>query len=90
MFDGVDDIVKAFGENAGRSIDAVIRDILVAGNTVNYASTAASRGGLSSGMRLTSTELRRAVNKLRAADAREFDDGTCKVMCTINISQYIQ
>jgi len=27
-------------------------------------------------MRLTSTELRRAVNKLRAADAREFDDGT--------------
>ena len=75
-FDGVDDIVKAFGENAGRSIDAVIRDILVAGTTVNYASTAASRGGLSSGMRLTSTELRRAVNKLRANDAREFDDGT--------------
>ena len=75
-FDGVDDIVKAFGENAGKSIDTVIRDILVAGNTVIYASTAASRGGLSSGMRLTSTELRKAVNKLRANDAREFDDGT--------------
>jgi len=75
-FDGVDDIVKAFGENAGNSIDQVIRDILVAGNTVIYASTAASRGGLASGMRLTSVELRKAVNKLRANNAREFDDGT--------------
>jgi N4-gp56 family major capsid protein len=75
-FDGVDDIVKAFGENAGNSIDQVIRDVLAAGGTVQYASSAASRGGLSSGMRLNSTEIRKAVRQLRKNNAREFDDGT--------------
>lgn len=76
-FDGVDDIVKAFGENAGNSIDVVIRDNLhTSVTTVQYASTGGSRGGLSSGMRLNSTELRKAVRALRKNNAREFDDGT--------------
>jgi hypothetical protein len=77
-FDGVDDIVKAFGENAGNSIDQVIRDALhaTASLTVIYASTAASRGGLASGMRLTGLEVRKALRKLRTNNAREFPDGT--------------
>lgn len=75
-FDGIDDIVKAFGENAGNSLDQIIRTVLVAGTTVSYASTAASRGGLGSGMRLGAAELRKAVRQLRTNNAREFDDGT--------------
>lgn len=75
-FDGIDDIVKAFGENAGNSLDQVIRDIITNGATIIYAGTAGSRGGLASGMRLSSLELRKAVRQLRTNNAREFDDGT--------------
>jgi N4-gp56 family major capsid protein len=74
-FDGLDDMVNAFGENAGNSIDQIIRDSIVAGGTVIYASTAASRGGLASGMRLTNVEVRKAVRKLRVNNAKTFDDG---------------
>jgi N4-gp56 family major capsid protein len=74
-FDGLDDMVNAFGENAGNSIDQIIRDVIVAGTTVIYASTAGSRGGLSSGMRLTNVEVRKAVRKLRVNNAKTFDDG---------------
>lgn len=74
-FDGLDDMVNAFGENAGNSIDQIIRDTLVAGTTVIYASTAGSRGGLASGMRLTNAEIRKAVRKLRVNNAKTFDDG---------------
>lgn len=74
-FDGLDDMVNAFGENAGNSIDQIIRDNLVAGGTVILASTAGSRGGLASGMRLTNVEVRKAVRKLRVNNAKTFDDG---------------
>jgi len=74
-FDGIDDMVNAFGENAGNSIDQIIRDAIVGGATVIYASSAASRGGLSSGMRLTNVEIRKAVRKLRVNNAKTFDDG---------------
>ncbi len=74
-FDGIDDMVNAFGENAGNSIDQIIRDGIVAGTNVIYASTAGSRGGLTSGMRLTNVEVRKAVRKLRVNNAKTFDDG---------------
>lgn len=74
-FDGLDDMVNAFGENAGNSIDQIVRDAIVGGATVIYASTAGSRGGLASGMRLTNVEIRKAVRKLRLNNARTFDDG---------------
>lgn len=74
-FDGLDDMVNAFGENAGNSIDQIIRDAIVGGSTIIYASTAGSRGGLASGMRLTNVEIRKAVRKLRVNNAKTFDDG---------------
>jgi N4-gp56 family major capsid protein len=74
-FDGIDDMVNAFGENAGLSIDSIIRDVIAVGGTVIYASTAGSRGGLASGMRLTNVEVRKAVRKLRVNNAKTFDDG---------------
>lgn len=74
-FDGIDDMVNAFGEQAGNSLDQVIRDAIVGGSNVIYASTAASRGGLQSGQRLSSTEIKKAVRKLRVNNAKTFDDG---------------
>lgn len=74
-FDGIDDMVNAFGENAGNSIDQVIRGSINAGTTVIFASTAGSRGGLASGMRLTNVEVRKAIRKLRVNNAKTFDDG---------------
>ena len=74
-FDGLDDMVNAFGENAGNSIDQLIREAIVGGTTVLYASTAGSRGGLASGMRLSNVEIRKAVRKLRVNNAKTFDDG---------------
>jgi N4-gp56 family major capsid protein len=73
-FDGIDDMVNAFGEQAGNSIDQIIRDAIVTGNVI-LASTAASRGSLASGMRLTNVEIRKAVRLLRRNNAKEFDDG---------------
>jgi len=75
-FDGIDDMVNAFGENAGNSIDQIIRDGLANNaTTVILASTAGSYGGLASGMRLTNVEVRKAVRKLRVNNAKTFDDG---------------
>jgi N4-gp56 family major capsid protein len=75
-FDGIDDMVNAFGENAGNSIDQIIRDTLATGATnIIRASTAGSSGGLASGMRLTNVEVRKAVRKLRVNNAKTFDDG---------------
>ena len=75
-FDGIDDMVNAFGENAGNSIDQIIRDGLANNaTTIILASTAGSFGGLSSGMRLTNVEVRKAVRKLRVNNAKTFDDG---------------
>ena len=76
-FDGVDDIVKAFGENAGNSLDQIIRDALHTGTTtVIFAGTAGSTGALASGMRLSSLEIKKAITKLRALDVPEYEDGT--------------
>lgn len=74
-FDGIDDMVNAFGENAGLSIDQIIRDTIAIGGTAIFASTAGSRAQLGSGMRLTNVEVRKAVRKLRVNNAKTFDDG---------------
>jgi N4-gp56 family major capsid protein len=59
-----------FGEQAGLDMDCVIRDVLVAGTSVQYASTAASRGQVGSAMYISSAELREAVRTLARNNAR--------------------
>ena len=41
--DTVSEVSKLFGENAGQSIDEVIRDVVIAGTNVRYANGVASR-----------------------------------------------
>lgn len=64
-----------FSEAMKDALDLLTRDVLVAGTNVQYASTAASRGGLGSGMYLSLAELREAKRTLMAANVGPVEDG---------------
>jgi N4-gp56 family major capsid protein len=66
---------EMLGEQAGIDIDTVVRDVLAAGTSVQYASTAASRGDVGSGMLISSAEIREVVRTLRSNKARPVEDG---------------
>lgn len=65
------EIMELLGENAGQTLDQICRDILVAGTTVQYASSATSRATVSSAMKLSAAEVREAVRTLKNANARK-------------------
>lgn len=65
------EIMELLGENAGQTLDQVCRDILVAGSSVQYASSATSRVTVSSVMKLTVAEVREAVRTLKNNNARK-------------------
>lgn len=70
----VTELTEVMGEQAGIDIDTVIRDVLVAGSSVQYASTALSRGQVGSGMFFNSAEIREALRTLRRNNARTVED----------------
>lgn len=53
-----------YGEAAADALDQLMRDNIVTGTNVQYASTAGSRGDVGSGMYLTAAEIREAVRTL--------------------------
>lgn len=57
------------GQQAGNSLDQLCRDVVVAGSTVQYASTATSRLTVTASMKLTRQEIREAVRTLQNNDA---------------------
>lgn len=57
------------GEQAGNSLDQVCRDVIIAGSTIQYASTATARDEVTSSMKLTKQEIREAVRTLQGNDA---------------------
>jgi len=59
----------ALGQQAGNSLDQICRDVLVAGSTVQYASTATSTNTVTAAMTLTRSEIRQAVRTLQNNDA---------------------
>lgn len=63
-----------YGEHMGISLDTLTRNVIDSGSTVQYASTAGSRGGVASGMRITYAEIREMVRTLKNNDARRFPD----------------
>ncbi len=63
------------GEQAGYSIDTIIREALVAGTGVQYANNRASRITVAAGDNLTITEIRKAVRTLRKNKARPLQGG---------------
>lgn len=65
---------QLLGEQAGESIDAITRDILAAGTTVQYAAGRASRNLVAAGDNLTVDEIRKAVRTLKNNKARPIGD----------------
>lgn len=59
------------GQQAGNSLDQICRDVIIAGSTVQYASSATSRGTVTASMKLTRQEIREAVRTLQGNDARK-------------------
>lgn len=59
-----------YGIHMAETLDEVVRDVLVAGTTVQYASTSTSIGNCGSGMYLNSAELAEARRTLRRANAK--------------------
>ena len=57
------------GQQAGNTLDQLTRDVITAGTTVQYASSASSRATVTSVMKLTRQEIREAVRTLQSNDA---------------------
>ena len=57
------------GQQAGNSLDQIARDVMVAGSTVQYASSATTTDTVTSSMTLTRAEIREAVRTLQGNDA---------------------
>ena len=64
---------EVLGEQAAETIDQIIRDIVTAGTSVQYASSATSRGTVTSAMTLTPAEVREAVLQLKINRAKKID-----------------
>lgn len=64
-------VADKLGQQAANSLDQICRDVLVAGTTVQYASTAAARTDITASMKLTRQEVREAVRTLQNNDAKK-------------------
>lgn len=61
---------EVLGDQAGDTIDQLTRDVLAAGTTVQYASTASARNQVTAAMVLNATEVREMVMTLQEAKAK--------------------
>ena len=61
---------EILGEQAGDSLDQLCRNVIAAGTTVQYASTATATNEISAAMKLTRAEVKEAVRTLRGSNAK--------------------
>ena len=66
---------ELLGEQAGDTIDQVVRDVLVTGTNVQYANGRASRTAIVAGDVLTVAEIKKAVRTLKRVNARPVAGG---------------
>lgn len=59
------------GQQAGNSLDQITRDVMVAGTTAQYASSATTTNTVTASMTLTRAEIREAVRTLQGNDAEK-------------------
>ena len=69
-----DEYKKLIGQNAGETINEKVRDILVAGTSVNYANAKANRGAILSTDTADLDDILDTVESLEAADAPMIGD----------------
>lgn len=74
---GIDPVLtetgQVLGEQAGLTLDTVVRDVVAAGTNVQYANGGISRATVAKTDVLNSTEIRKAVRTLRKANAKPVD-----------------
>ena len=74
---GIDPVLtetgQLLGEQAGLTLDTVVRDVVAAGTNVQYANKKGSRSAVGAADILTGTEIKRAVRTLRKANAKPID-----------------
>lgn len=61
---------QLLGEQAGDSLDQLCRNVMVAGDTVQFASTATQRSEVAAAMKINRTEIKQAVRTLKGANAK--------------------
>lgn len=61
---------EILGDQMGDTVDQLTRDVIIAGTTVQYASTATQRSEITDSMKLTASEVREAVRTLQIAKAQ--------------------
>ena len=66
---------EVLGEQASLLVDTFVRDVVVAGTTVQYANGKASRDTLAATDVLNGIEIRKAIKRLKKAGAKPFEDG---------------
>ncbi|MCK9370706.1 N4-gp56 family major capsid protein [Candidatus Dojkabacteria bacterium] len=69
-----DEYKKLIGQNAGETINEKVRDILIAGTSVNYANAKANRGAILSTDTADLDDFLDVVESLEAADAPKIGD----------------
>lgn len=64
------EMAQILGDQMGDTIDELTRDVITAGSTIQYASTAANRAGVLAGMVLNGDEVREAERTLQGNNAK--------------------
>ena len=71
----LDELADVLGEQASNTLDQIVRDILVAGTSVQYAAGRVSRVTVAAGDNLTVAEIRKAVRTLKRNNAKPLEGG---------------
>ena len=64
------EMAEILGDQMGDTIDRLVRDVIVAGTTIQYASTATTRLTVAAGMNLNGAEIRETVRTLQSNSAK--------------------
>lgn len=68
--------LRLLGDQSGRTLDTITRDVLAGGTSVNYAGGKTSRASLTTSDKLKVIEIEKASTQLQAANAPTFSDGS--------------
>lgn len=71
----LDETADLLGEQSAQTLDALARDVLVAGTSVQYANGRASRVTIAAGDNLNVNEIRKARRTLKRANVKPLDGG---------------
>lgn len=62
---------EILGQQAGNTLDQLVRAVLIAGTTIQYASTATTNDTITSAMKITKAEVQEAVRTLKQNNAKK-------------------